>query len=166
MISGDGRIIECSSLQINESALTGEVESVDKTTDVITGQVVVGDQKNMVFSSSLVTNGTGRYIVTHIGMQTEIGKIASMLNNAKERKTPLQKSLDDFSGKLSIGIFFISLIVLCLNLFLAKQSLIDSLMIAVALAVAAIPEALSSIVTIVLSMSTQKWSKKMRLSRT
>lgn len=160
VISGDGRIIECSSLQINESALTGEVESVDKTTDVITGQVVVGDQKNMVFSSSLVTNGTGRYIVTHIGMQTEIGKIASMLNNAKERKTPLQKSLDDFSGKLSIGIFFISLIVLCLNLFLAKQPLIDSLMIAVALAVAAIPEALSSIVTIVLSMSTQKMVKE------
>ena len=160
VISGDGRIIECSSLQINESALTGEVESVDKTTDVITGQVVVGDQKNMVFSSSLVTNGTGRYIVTHIGMQTEIGKIASMLNNAKERKTPLQKSLDDFSGKLSIGVFFISLIVLCLNLFLAKQSLIDSLMIAVALAVAAIPEALSSIVTIVLSMSTQKMVKE------
>ena len=160
VISGDGRIIECSSLQINESALTGEVESVDKTTDVITGQVVVGDQKNMVFLSSLVTNGTGRYIVTHIGMQTEIGKIASMLNNAKERKTPLQKSLDDFSGKLSIGIFFISLIVLCLNLFLAKQSLIDSLMIAVALAVAAIPEALSSIVTIVLSMSTQKMVKE------
>lgn len=160
VISGDGRIIECSSLQINESALTGEVESVDKTTDVITGQVAVGDQKNMVFSSSLVTNGTGRYIVTHIGMQTEIGKIASMLNNAKERKTPLQKSLDDFSGKLSIGIFFISLIVLCLNLFLAKQSLIDSLMIAVALAVAAIPEALSSIVTIVLSMSTQKMVKE------
>lgn len=160
VISGDERIIECSSLQINESALTGEVESVDKTTDVITGQVVVGDQKNMVFSSSLVTNGTGRYIVTHIGMQTEIGKIASMLNNAKERKTPLQKSLDDFSGKLSIGIFFISLIVLCLNLFLAKQSLIDSLMIAVALAVAAIPEALSSIVTIVLSMSTQKMVKE------
>ena len=160
VISGDGRIIECSSLQINESALTGEVESVDKTTDVITGQVVVGDQKNMVFSSSLVTNGTGRYIVTHIGMQTEIGKIASMLNNAKGRKTPLQKSLDDFSGKLSIGIFFISLIVLCLNFFLAKQSLIDSLMIAVALAVAAIPEALSSIVTIVLSMSTQKMVKE------
>ena len=93
-------------------------------------------------------------------MQTDIGKIASMLNNAKERKTPLQKSLDDFSGKLSIGIFFISLIVLCLNLFLAKQSLIDSLMIAVALAVAAIPEALSSIVTIVLSMSTQKMVKE------
>lgn len=160
IISGDGRIIQCSSLQINESALTGEVESVDKITDVIHEKVVVGDQKNMAFSGSLVTNGTGRYIVTSIGMQTEIGKIASMLNEAKERKTPLQKSLDEFSGKLSIGIMIICVIVLCLNLFLAKQSLLDSLMIAVALAVAAIPEALSSIVTIVLSMSTQKMVKE------
>lgn len=160
VISGDGRIIQCSSLQVNESALTGEVESVDKIIETIHDKVVVGDQKNMVFSGSLVTNGTGRYIVTHIGMNTEIGKIASMLNEAKERKTPLQKSLDDFSGKLSIGIMVICLIVLCLNLFLAKQSLLDSLMIAVALAVAAIPEALSSIVTIVLSMSTQKMVKE------
>lgn len=160
IVSGDGRLFECSSLQINESALTGEVESVDKTTDIIKGNVVVGDQKNMAFSGSLVTNGTGKYIVTSIGMQTEIGKIASMLNNAKERKTPLQKSLDDFSSKLSIGIIIISFIVLLLNLFLVKESLLDSLMIAVALAVAAIPEALSSIVTIVLSMSTQKMVKE------
>lgn len=160
VISGDGRIIQCSSLQINESALTGEVESVDKITDTIHQKVVVGDQKNMAFSGSLVTNGTGRYIVTSIGMKTEIGKIASMLNEAKERKTPLQKSLDEFSGKLSMGIMVICLIVLGLNLFLAKQSLLDSLMIAVALAVAAIPEALSSIVTIVLSMSTQKMVKE------
>lgn len=160
IVSGDGRIIESSSLQINESALTGEVESVDKITDTIHQDVVVGDQKNMAFSGSLVTNGTGRYVVTSIGMQTEIGKIASMLNEAKERKTPLQKSLDEFSGKLSIAIMFICAIVLALNLFLAKQSLLDSLMIAVALAVAAIPEALSSIVTIVLSMSTQKMVKE------
>lgn len=160
VISGDGRIIQCSSLQINESALTGEVESVEKTTETIREKVVVGDQKNMVFSGSLVTNGTGRYIVTSIGMQTEIGKIALMLNEAKERKTPLQKSLDEFSSKLSMGIMVICIIVLCLNLFLAKQSLLDSLMIAVALAVAAIPEALGSIVTIVLSMSTQKMVKE------
>lgn len=160
IISGDGRIIECSSLQINESALTGEVESVDKTTDVIYSDVVVGDQKNMAFSGSLVTNGTGQYVVTGVGMKTEIGKIASLLNDASDRKTPLQKSLDDFSGKLSIIIMIICAIVLCLNLFLAKESLLDSLMIAVALAVAAIPEALSSIVTIVLSMSTQKMVKE------
>lgn len=160
IVSGDGRIFESSSLQINESALTGEVDSVNKITDAIHEEVVVGDQKNMAFSGSLVTNGTGRYIVTNIGMHTEIGKIASMLNEAQERKTPLQKSLDEFSGKLSIAIMFICAIVLALNIFLAKQSLLDAMMIAVALAVAAIPEALSSIVTIVLSMSTQKMVKE------
>ena len=159
-MSGDGRIISSSSLQINESALTGEVDSVDKVISAIDKDVVVGDRKNMAFSTSLVTNGTGRYVVTAIGMETEIGKIASMLNEAKERKTPLQKSLDDFSGKLSIGIMIICAIVFALNLFLAKLTILDSLMIAVALAVAAIPEALSSIVTIVLSMSTQKMVKE------
>ena len=160
VVSGDGRIIESASLQINESALTGEVDSVDKITDTIEQEVIVGDQKNMAFSGSLVTNGTGRYIVTSIGMNTEIGKIASMLNEAKDRKTPLQKSLDDFSGKLSVAIMIICAIVLALNIFLAHESLLDALMIAVALAVAAIPEALSSIVTIVLSMSTQKMVKE------
>lgn len=160
IISGDGRLIQCSSLQMNESALTGEVDSVEKTTETIHHDVVVGDQKNMVFSSSLVTNGTGEYIVTAIGMQTEIGKIATLLNEATERKTPLQKNLDDFSRKLSIAIMIICVIILCLHLFLMKDSLIDSLMIAVALAVAAIPEALGSIVTIVLSISTQKMVKE------
>src|SRR5699024_9761772 len=119
VVSGDGRIIESASLQINESALTGEVDSVDKITDTIEQEVIVGDQKNMAFSGSLVTNGTGRYIVTSIGMNTEIGKIASMLNEAKDRKTPLQKSLDDFSGKLSVAIMIICAIVLALNIFLA-----------------------------------------------
>ena len=160
VVSGDGRIIQCAALQVNESALTGEVESVHKTVDALNKELIVGDQKNMVFSGSLVTNGTGRYVVTAIGMHTEIGKIASMLNQAKERKTPLQKSLDEFSGKLSLVIILISLVVLGLNLFLAKQSLLDALMIAVALAVAAIPEAFSSIVTIVLSVSTQKMVKE------
>ena len=142
VVSGDGRIIESASLQINESALTGEVDSVDKITDTIEQEVIVGDQKNMAFSGSLVTNGTGRYIVTSIGMNTEIGKIASMLNEAKDRKTPLQKSLDDFSGKLSVAIMIICAIVLALNIFLAHESLLDALMIAVALAVAAIPDSL------------------------
>ncbi len=160
IISGDGRIISCFSLQVNESALTGEVESVDKHADIITEDCGIGDRKNMVFSGSLVTNGTGRYVVTAVGMQTEIGKIATLLNEAKERKTPLQKSLDDFSSKLSIAIMAISLVVLLLNIFLMDKPVIDALMIAVALAVAAIPEALSSIVTIVLSMSTQKMVKE------
>lgn len=160
VVSCDGRIFESASLQINESALTGEVESIEKNTDVIQDQVVVGDQKNMAFSGSLVTNGTGKYIVTAIGMDTEIGKIASLLNETKERKTPLQLSLDDFSKKLSAIILLISIFVFGLNFFLAKEPLLDALMIAVALAVAAIPEALSSIVTIVLSMSTQKMAKE------
>ena len=126
VVSGDGRIIESASLQINESALTGEVDSVDKTTDIIDHEVIVGDQKNMAFSGSLVTNGTGRYVVTSIGMNTEIGKIASMLNEAKDRKTPLQKSLDDFSGKLSVAIMFICALVLALNIFLAHESLLEA----------------------------------------
>lgn len=160
VISGDGRVISSTHLQINESALTGEVESVEKNTETITQDVIIGDQKNMVFSGTLVTNGVGQYVVTSIGMNTEIGKIATMLNEAGDRKTPLQKSLDDFSGKLSLVIMVICFIVLGLNLFLAKESLLDALMIAVALAVAAIPEALSSIVTIVLSMSTQRMVKE------
>ncbi|MBE6767094.1 MAG: cation-translocating P-type ATPase [Ruminococcaceae bacterium] len=160
IISGDGRVILSAGFSVNESALTGEVESIEKTTDTIDEECGIGDRKNMVFSGSLVTGGTGKYIVTATGMDTEIGKIATMLNEAKERKTPLQKSLDDFSGKLSIAIIAISVIVLLLNYFLAEKTLVDSLMIAVALAVAAIPEALSSIVTIVLSMSTQKMVKE------
>lgn len=160
IISGDGRVILSASLAVNESALTGEVESIEKTADTLEGECGLGDRRNMVYSGSLVTGGTGKYIVTDTGMNTEIGKIATLLNEAKERKTPLQKSLDDFSGKLSIAIILISIIVLALNYFLMDTTLIDSLMIAVALAVAAIPEALSSIVTIVLSMSTQKMVKE------
>lgn len=160
VISGDGRLIQCSSLQVNESALTGEVESVDKKIETIHHKAIIGDQSNMVFSGTLVTHGTGYYVVTNIGMKTEIGKIAHLLNDADERKTPLQKNLDDFSQKLSIAIIIICLIVLSLNIFLVKESLLDSLMIAVALAVAAIPEALGSIVTIVLSMSTQQMVKE------
>ena len=160
IISGDGRIIQSSSLQINESALTGEVNSIEKNNQTLHNHAIISDQKNMVFSGTLVTNGTALYVVTNIGMQTEMGKIATMLNESKDRKTPLQKSLDEFSSRLSVAIMFICLVVFILNLFLAKQSLLDALMIAVALAVAAIPEALSSIVVIVLSMGTQKMVKE------
>ncbi len=160
VIVADGRLIHTSSLQVNESALTGESNSVDKNTDILTEDVVIGDQINMVFSGGLVTNGTARYIVTAVAMETEIGKIATLLNDTKEKKTPLQKSLDDFSVKLSIGIIIISLVVLALNVFISHVPVLDAVMIAVALAVAAIPEALSSIVTIVLSISTQKMVKE------
>lgn len=160
VIEGDGRLIECANLQVNESALTGESLPQEKQLEVIEGEVGIADQTNMVFSSGLVTNGTGKYIVTKIGMNTEIGKIAIMLENAKERKTPLQLTLEDFSKKLTISICIICAIILAMNVIVAHEDIWDALLIAVALAVAAIPEALNSIVTIVLSISTQKMVKE------
>lgn len=160
VIAGDGRVIEANNLKINESALTGESVSVEKHPRVIKHQCSLGDMTNMVFSGSLVTEGTGKYLVVAVGMQSEIGKIATMLNETKERKTPLQKTLDEFSVRLSIGIVIICLLVLILDIFLAHEQVLDALMVAVALAVAAIPEALGSIVTIVLSISTQKMAKE------
>lgn len=160
VIEGDGRLIECANLQVNESALTGESLPQEKQLEVIEGKVGIADQTNMVFSSGLVTNGTGKYIVTKIGMNTEIGKIATMLENAKERKTPLQLTLEDFSKKLTISICIICAIIFAMNVIVAHEDIWDALLIAVALAVAAIPEALNSIVTIVLSISTQKMVKE------
>lgn len=160
VIEGDGRLIECANLQVNESALTGESLPQEKQLEVIAGEVGIADQTNMVFSSGLVTNGTGKYIVTKIGMNTEIGKIATMLENAKERKTPLQLTLEDFSKKLTISICVICAIILAMNVIVAHEDIWDALLTAVALAVAAIPEALNSIVTIVLSISTQKMVKE------
>lgn len=160
VIEGDGRLIECANLQVNESALTGESLPQEKQLEVIAGEVGIADQTNMVFSSGLVTNGTGKYIVTKIGMNTEIGKIATMLENAKERKTPLQLTLEDFSKNLTISICVICAIILAMNVIVAHEDIWDALLIAVALAVAAIPEALNSIVTIVLSISTQKMVKE------
>ncbi|MCT8978812.1 cation-translocating P-type ATPase [Clostridium sp. CX1] len=155
-ISADGRIIKNYSIQVNESSLTGESESVLKTTDVIDGDnVAIGDRKNMVFSGSLVTYGRAVMVVTEIGMNTELGKVASLLESTKEKKTPLQISLDQFGKKLAAVILVISAIIFALNMY-RGYAVIDSFMFAVALAVAAIPEALSSIVTIVLALGTQK----------
>lgn len=160
LIEGDGRLIECFNLQVNESALTGESIAQEKKMDSISSDCTLNDQNNMVFSSALVTNGTGKYIVCEVGMKTQIGQIATMIQNAKERKTPLQKSLDEFSKKLTLSICVICAVILLMNVFIAKENILDALLIAVALAVAAIPEALGSIVTIVLSISTQKMVKE------
>ena len=160
MVVADGRIIENFSLQINESSLTGESESVDKTVEVIEKEeIALGDQKNMVFSGSLVTYGRALVVITSTGMNTEIGKIANLMDETQEKQTPLQVSLDDFSKKLAIGIMAVCVIVFGLSLYRGTPAL-DSLMFAVALAVAAIPEALSSIVTIVLALGTQKMAKE------
>ena len=161
MVVADGRIVENFSLKVNESSLTGESEGVDKTEEIIdSDKVALGDQKNMVFSGSLVTYGRATVVVTGTGMDTELGKIAALMNQTKQRKTPLQESLDKFSAKLAAIIMIICVVVFLLSIFRTGMGVIDSLMFAVALAVAAIPEALSSIVTIVLAMGTQKMAKQ------
>ena len=161
LVVADGRLLECYSLKVNESSLTGESEAVEKTAEALpAGKTALGDQKNMVFSGSLVTYGRAVMVVTGTGMNTELGHIAELMNQTQQRKTPLQKSLDDFSGKLAAAILAICAVVFCLSMFRSGMGLLDSLLFAVALAVAAIPEALSSIVTIVLAMGTQKMARQ------
>lgn len=164
-ISADGRIIESHSLQVNESSLTGESLAVEKVTNAIDEKdVALGDMKNMVFSGSYVTNGRAKVVVTNIGMKTEIGKIADLLENAKEKKTPLQVSLDHFGKRLALIIIVLCIIIFGLDIFRGRE-MVDSFMFAVSLAVAAIPEALSSIVTIVLAFGTQKMAKENAIIR-
>ncbi|WP_303194554.1 cation-translocating P-type ATPase [Thomasclavelia spiroformis] len=158
-IPADGRIIENASMKVDESALTGESLAVEKQTDIIDGQVALGDRTNMVYSGSFVTYGRGKFLVTAIGMETEVGKIAQLLKSTEEKKTPLQVNLDNFGKKLSIIIIVFCAILFGLNIYQGGK-IGDAFMFAVALAVAAIPEALSSIVTIVLSFGTQKMAKE------
>lgn len=163
-VPADGRILTNASLKIDESALTGESLAVEKSEDTITGGVPLGDQTNMVFSGSFVTYGRGSFLVTAIGMDTEVGKIATLLKTTSEKKTPLQMNLDEFGKKLSIVILIFCGILFGVNVF-QGVNIGDSFMFAVALAVAAIPEALSSIVTIVLSFGTQKMAKEHAIIR-
>ncbi len=159
MVVADGRILENHSLQVNESSLTGESANVDKQDVEITEEAPLADRINMVYSGSLVTYGRATVVVTGTGMNTEIGKIATLMNTTKEKKTPLQISLDRFSSRLAMIIMVICVLVFGLSLY-RNMPILDSLMFAVALAVAAIPEALSSIVTIVQAMGTQKMAKE------
>lgn len=159
LVVADGRVLNSYSLQVNESSLTGESTSVDKSEGVLDEEVPLAERSNMVYSSSLVTYGRGVVVVTGTGMDTEIGKIASLMNATREKKTPLQVSLDQFSSKLAMVIMVICVIVFALSLY-RQMPVLDAMMFAVALAVAAIPEALSSIVTIVQAMGTQKMAKE------
>lgn len=160
VVPADGRIISSFSLMVSETSLTGESEAVEKNNNVLKYEdLSIGDIKNMVFSSSLVTYGRAEVLVTSIGMNTEIGKIAKLLESTEAKKTPLQVSMDDFGKKLSFAI-----IILCICIFALYVShgnpYIDSLLVSVALAVAAIPEALSPIITIVLSFESKNLSKE------
>lgn len=159
MVVADGRILHNYSLQVNESSLTGEATNVDKTDNTVAGDAVLADRLNMVYSGSLVTYGRAMVLVTATGMETEIGHIAELMNAAKQRKTPLQQSLDRFSQHLAIAIMVICVLVFGLCM-VRQMPLLDALLFAVALAVAAIPEALGSIVTIVQAFGTQKMAKE------
>lgn len=159
LIPADGRILINYSLQVNESSLTGESTNVDKSDQIVEGEAALADRINMVYSGSLVTYGRATVLITGTGMDTEIGKIAQLMNATQEKKTPLQVSLDNFSKKLAAVIIVICVVVFGLSMY-RQMPLLDSLMFAVALAVAAIPEALSSIVTIVQAMGTQKMASE------
>ena len=159
-VCADGRLLECASLKCAESALTGESLPVEKDTEPLSGETALGDRKNMVFSGSFVTYGRGRFLVTATGMDTEMGKIAQLLKNTEERKTPLQVSLDQFGRKLSIIILVICAVLFGVSVLWRHENVMNAFLFAVALAVAAIPEALSSIITIVQAMGTQKMARQ------
>lgn len=163
-VPSDGRIIESQSLKVVEGMLTGESEPVLKHEEVINKDIPLGDQKNMVFSGSMVVYGRGTYIVTSTSMNTEMGKIADLLENAENKQTPLQVKLDDFSKKLGVGIVALAVLIFGIEV-LRGGNLVDSFMFSVAIAVAAIPEALSSIVTIVLAVGTNTMAKKQAIVR-
>ncbi|MBQ3281716.1 MAG: cation-translocating P-type ATPase [Eubacterium sp.] len=157
IVPGDARITESHTLKLNESSLTGESESAEKSADTLPANegIALGDQKDMVFSGSLVTYGRARAVVTGVGRHTELGRIAGLMNEAEERKTPLQVTMDNFSKKLSVAIIAVCIVVFGLSMY-RGMSLPDAMLFAVALAVAAIPEALSSIITISLAIGTSR----------
>ncbi len=163
-VCADGRIIENANLKADESALTGESEPVEKADIDIDGEKALGDRVNMLYSGTFATYGRGKMVVTAVGMDTETGKIASLLEKTSAKKTPLQESLDDFGKKLSFMIIGVCILVFGLDM-LRGDNIGDAFIFAVALAVAAIPEALSSIVTIVLAAGTQKLAKEKAVIR-
>ena len=163
-VPADGRIIESQTLKVIEGMLTGESEPVLKNTDAINEECALGDQKNMVFSGSMVVYGRATFVVTSTGMNTEVGKIADLLESAGNKQTPLQEKLDDFGKKLGIAIVFLAGFIFALEVFRGGD-LMNSFMFAIAIAVAAIPEALTSIVTIVLASGTNIMAKKQSIIR-
>lgn len=163
-VPADGRILESAGLKAEESALTGESLGVEKTERELEKEVSLGDRTNMVFAGSFISYGRGLFLVTAIGMETEMGKIAGLLKHASEKKTPLQISLDRFGRTLSVIILIFCAALFGIRIF-RGESWGDAFLFAVALAVAAIPEALSAIVTIVLSFGTRKMAKEHAIIR-
>ena len=163
-VPADGRIIESQTLKVIEGILTGESEPVLKNADTINEESSLGDQKNMVFSGSMVVYGRATYVVTSCGMNTQVGKIANLLETAENKQTPLQQKLDDFGKKLGVAIVILAALIFALEVFRGGD-LMNSFMFAIAIAVAAIPEALTSIVTIVLASGTNTMAKRQSIIR-
>ena len=160
-IPADARLIDAVNLQVDESALTGESLPVNKHTEMLEGETTaLGDRKNMLFSSTFVTGGRGKAVVTDVGMNTEIGKIAGMLSAQKKTTTPLQDRLAQVGKVIGIVSILICVVVFALDYFFLKADLLESFKLAVALAVAAIPEGLATVVTIVLAIGVQKMVKE------
>lgn len=172
-IPADGRLIEAESLQVVEGSLTGESVASDKFTDALEEDTPLADRSNMTYNGTLVTYGRAKMVVTAIGEDTEMGKVAQLIQSAEAKQTPLQRKLEDFSKKLGIGILLLSILIFGIQgirIFLGDPQdytvpLVNAFMFAVAVAVAAIPEALQSIVTIVLSVGTNKMAKQHAIIR-
>ncbi len=169
-VPADARLIEAASMKVEEAALTGESVDVDKQVEALTaadnGDVPLGDRTNMVYMGSTVTYGRGRAVVADTGMQTQMGSIADALHSAEDEQTPLQKRLTELSRKLSVMILIICAFVFVVNLIRnGGAAVLDTFMIAVSLAVAAIPEGLSAVVTILLSIGVTKMSKNHAIIR-
>ena len=164
MISADGRLFEAEYLKINEASLTGESEHVDKINRALDGNLIISDQHNMVFSGTVVTGGHGKFFATAIGENTEIGKISKMVKDTKETRTPLQKKLDLFSRKLGLLVLGLSFLLFIVGL-LRDHSFSEMFVVAVAVAVSAIPEGLVVGVTVILAIGMQRILKKKSLVR-
>lgn len=165
VVPADLRLVESANLQIEESALTGESVPVNKQIDTISEEVGIGDRTNMAFMSTNVTYGRGLGVVTGTGMQTEVGHIASMLDNQKEMQTPLQANLAKLGRALTVLILVIAAIVFVVGLAKGSEDPANMFLTAISLAVAAIPEGLPAIVTIILALGTQKMAKQNALVR-
>ena len=158
-IASDARIIEAFNLKVDESALTGESVPVDKSSEILKEDCPLAERSNMLYASCYVTYGRGVAIVTTIGKDNEVGKIASMLQSAKKENTPLQNKLDQIGKSIGVMCIFICIAVFAMEL-LSGMGFLDAFKTAVALAVAAIPEGLATVVTVVLALSVQKMVKK------
>lgn len=168
-VPADARIIECASMKVEEAALTGESVPVTKLINVLNlgseKDIPLGDRKNMVYMGSTVVYGRGRAVIVGTGMKTEMGKIATALTDAKDEQTPLQKKLNQLSKILSFLVIGICIVIFAIDIFryypnVSGETLLDTFMVAVSLAVAAIPEGLAAVVTIVLSIGVTNMSKK------